>query len=62
VAEAELGEVLPAHATPPAKDDDAPSDTLTPPPEHDTIAPPAPPTHDDLEEIGVEPREGDRRP
>jgi segregation and condensation protein B len=62
VAEAELGEVLPAHATPPAKDDDMTSDTLTPPPEHDTIAPPAPPTHDDLDEVGLEPREGDRRP
>ena len=25
-------------------------DTLTPPPEHDTIAPPAPPTQDDVED------------
>jgi segregation and condensation protein B len=47
VAEAELGDVLPPPAAP-ADDPGAPSDTLTPPPEHDTIAPPAPPTHDDV--------------
>jgi len=42
-AEAELGDVLPDVAA-----DDG--DTLTPPPEHDTIAPPAPPTQDDVED------------
>jgi len=46
VAEAELGDVLPE------ADPGEPSDTLTPPPEHDTIAPPAPPTQDDVEDEG----------
>jgi segregation and condensation protein B len=48
VAEAELGDVLPDHAGPPAS-----GDTLTPPepPEHDTIAPPPPPpTQDEIDE------------
>ncbi|MGD0525242.1 MAG: SMC-Scp complex subunit ScpB, partial [Polyangiaceae bacterium] len=62
VAEAELGEVLPAHAPAATRDDDTPSDTLTPPPEHDTIAPPAPPTHDDIDDRGEEAREGEPRP
>jgi len=46
VAEAELEDVLPE------ADPGEPSDTLTPPPEHDTIAPPAPPTQDDVEDEG----------
>lgn len=51
-AEAELGDVLPeAHTATPAHVEESatPSDTLTPPPsEHDTIAPPEPPTQDEL--------------
>jgi segregation and condensation protein B len=59
VAEAELGEVLPGAADAAstsvdvapaaaagAEPVDAHSDTLTPPPEHDTIAPPSPPPTD----------------
>ena len=53
VAEAELGDVLP-QATGISEDAGEPSDTLTPPPEHDTIAPPAPPTQDDGEDAGEE--------
>jgi len=53
VAEAELGDVLPQAAVT-ADDPAEPSDTLTPPPEHDTIAPPAPPTQDDVEDAGDE--------
>jgi segregation and condensation protein B len=45
VAEAELGDVLPPAGV--AEDPDQ-GDTLTPPPEHDTIAPPAPPSHGDV--------------
>jgi segregation and condensation protein B len=51
VAEAELGDVLPAAGI--ADHPGEPSDTLTPPPEHDTIAPP-PPTHDDVPDTGDE--------
>ena len=40
--------MLPEAAGAPVADEAAPSDTLTPPPEHDTIAPPAPPTHEDI--------------
>jgi len=47
VAEAELGDVLPEGSG-------EPSDTLTPPPEHDTIAPPAPPTLEEVENPGDE--------
>jgi segregation and condensation protein B len=50
VAEAELGDVLPQAGS----IADEPGDTLTPPPEHDTIAPPAPPTHDEVEDPGDE--------
>jgi segregation and condensation protein B len=53
VAEAELGDVLP-HASGPTDGPGEPSDTLTPPPEHDTIAPPAPPTQDEVEDAGDE--------
>jgi segregation and condensation protein B len=51
VAEAELGDVLPAAGL--ADDPGEPSDTLTPPPEHDTIAPP-PPTQDDVPDTSDE--------
>ena len=51
VAEAELGDVLP-DATAPREEHEEPGDTLTPPPEHDTIAPPAPPTPDDVDDSG----------
>jgi segregation and condensation protein B len=53
VAEAELGDVLP-DATGPRGDQEEPGDTLTPPPEHDTIAPPAPATQEEVDDPGDE--------
>ena len=53
VAEAELGDVLP-DAMGIRNNPEEPSDTLTPPPEHDTIAPPAPPTQEEVDDPGDE--------
>ena len=51
VAEAELGDVLPPAGV---AEDPEQGDTLTPPPEHDTIAPPAPATQEEVDDPGEE--------
>jgi segregation and condensation protein B len=58
VAEAELGDVLPPPSPATQSPEGEPGDTMTPPPEHDTIAPPAPPAQDEA----TEPAAGDDTP